>query len=268
MIAAALASLFLAQGLPAAAPNAAEPALDPRLEQCLQLARTDPATAITTASQWLEEAQGLEEAQTPATSQPRQCLGQAYVSLLRWEAAVEQFTMARDARPEGDRLSRARYGAMGGNAALASEDAATAVPLLDQAMLDAREAGDRPLAGEIAVDLAVARYGAGDAEAAAATLEEARKLAPQYAPAWHISSMLARNTGDLVSASNYIATALALAPKDPDIGIEAGLVAALAGDDATARNNFEAVLANAPGTPHAEAAQAYLKQLDNPPSQQ
>jgi hypothetical protein len=89
-----------------------------RLSQCLELARTDPATAIATAGLWLIEAHDAGKAW------PQQCLGQAYVGVLRWKAAHDAFLGARDAALSSDYTARARLGAMAGNAALAGNDEA------------------------------------------------------------------------------------------------------------------------------------------------
>ena len=121
-----------------------------RLTQCLEQARTDPATAITTAGLWLIEAHDAGKAL------PQQCLGQAYVSVLRWDAAHDAFLAARDAVLSSDYAVRARLGAMAGNAALAGNDLTTALADLDKAVADAGRAGDKPRAGSIASTLVCA----------------------------------------------------------------------------------------------------------------
>jgi hypothetical protein len=104
--------ILLAFALFAAQAAAAEiPVEQDRLQVCLGEARRDPTTAISNASQWLGEAEGAERAL------PQQCLGQAYVSLLRWDAAENAFRAARDASI--DPLARARLGAMAGGRSLA-----------------------------------------------------------------------------------------------------------------------------------------------------
>ncbi|MBO0749524.1 MAG: hypothetical protein J2O44_03700, partial [Porphyrobacter sp.] len=98
-----------------------------RLTVCLDQARTDPATAITTAGTWLSEAHDTGRAL------PQQCLGQAYVSLLRWDAARDAFIAARDAALPSDYAVRARLGAMAGNAAFAAKDLSGALADLGKA---------------------------------------------------------------------------------------------------------------------------------------
>jgi tetratricopeptide (TPR) repeat protein len=254
MILSALALFGAAQAVEVAtaAPGSAEQA---RLGQCLDQARTDPATAITTAGLWLIEARGAGKAL------PQQCLGQAYVSVLRWDAARDAFLAARDAALAGDHAVRARLGGMAGNAALAGKDFPAALSDLDQAVADAGLAGDKPLAGSIGADKARALVALGRNEEAAAALRQARADAPQDAGVWLLSATLARRTGDLEAAQAQIETAAGLDPRDPAIGLEAGVIAALAGNDDAARKSWDAVVALAPEAPEAKSAKAYLAEI-------
>lgn len=230
-----------------------------RLDQCLDQARTDPATAITTAGLWLIEARGAGKAL------PQQCLGQAYVSLLRWDAAHEAFLAARDAALASDHAVRARLGAMAGNAALADKDFPAALADLDAAVADAGLAGEKPLAGSIAADKARALVALGREGEAATALSQARTDAPQDAGVWLLSATLSRRTGDLESAQAQIETAAGLDPRDPAIGLEAGVIAALAGHDDAARKSWDAVVALAPDAPEAKSARAYLAEIGGKP---
>ncbi|MGZ5826373.1 MAG: tetratricopeptide repeat protein [Croceibacterium sp.] len=247
-------ALLVAQAVVAATapPHSGEQA---QLTECLQQARTDPATAITTASLWLNEAHDAGKAL------PQQCLGQAYVSLLRWDAAHGAFVAARDAAQANDYAVRARLGAMAGNAALAKSDYATALADLESAVADAERAADKPLAGPIGADKARALVGLGRNDEAAATLQQARADAPQDPDVWLLSATLSRRAGDLKSAQAQIETAAGLAPTDPAIGLEAGVVAELAGNDEAARKNWNAVVALAPDGPEAKSARAYLAEI-------
>lgn len=247
------AALALAQAASAAPTTTAAEA---RLRACLDLARTDPAGAIATASEWAGEEAGAE------VSLPQQCLGFAYVSLLRWEAAAEAFLIARDAREPEDRGARARLGAMAGNAALAAGDFEGAATVLTAAQADAEASGLDEVAGAAAADRARALVGAGRGAEAQEVLTGAQILAPQVADVWLLSAALARRNGDLRRAAELIATAAALAPADGEIGLEAGLIAALAGDDAAARRAWDAVVALDPAAPQAASARAYLAQLE------
>lgn len=254
MFLAALA-LFAAQAAAEAATAPANSAEQARLTVCLQQARTDPATAITTAGLWLLEAHDAGKAL------PQQCLGQAYVSLLRWAAAEKAFVAARDAALDSDHAVRARLGGMAGNAALGGNDFATAVVDLDEALADAGLAGDKPLAGSIGADRARALVALNRTEEAAAALQQARADAPQDANVWLLSATLSRRTGDLKSAQAQIETAAGLAPNDPAVGLEAGVIAELAGNDEAARKSWNAVVAFAPDGPEATSAKAYLAQI-------
>ena len=249
--------LALAQQAATAAPPTLEEA---RLSACMAEARTDPAQAITTASQWLEGLSGV------ATSAPQQCLGFAYMGLLRWDAAMLAFQTARDARGADDHVQRARLGSMAGNAALAGGHALVAEGAFARAVEDGVAGGDPALAGQAAADRARALVALADLPAAAQALARARELAPQEANVWLLSATLARRQQDLTQASAWIATAGQLAPNDAGVALEAGLIAGMAGDDATARAQWQAVMLNAPGTPQARAAADYLHQLETNPT--
>jgi len=239
-----------------AAAVAPAPVKETRLRSCLEEARTDPSTAIITASAWTSEASG------EAASLPQQCLGFAYMSLLRWEAAEQAFVAARDARPQDDQPARARLGAMAGNAALAGDSFARAVELLGTAQVDAEAAGLSELAGQVAADRARALVGTGREAEAGEVLAGAQILSPQAAEVWLLSATLERRNGDLSRARGFIATAASLAPQDPEIGLEAGLISALTGQDEAAREAWQSVLSLAPDSPHADTARTYLARLD------
>jgi tetratricopeptide (TPR) repeat protein len=230
-----------------------------RLTVCLAQARRDPASAIVSASTWLNESAGAER------SYPQQCLGLAYVSLLRWQAAEQAFMAAHDARAESDAGGRARLAAMAGNAALAEGRQQDARARFEQAQAEAATAGDLALAGEIAADRAQALVGLGLFDEAAQALADARRDAPQQSDIWLLSATLSRRQGKLAEAQGQIETAVALAPNDPAIGLEAGLIAALAGRDEAARQSWQSVVRLAPDAPEAATARSYLAQLDPPP---
>lgn len=247
------AGLIFAQ---AAAPTTVE---QDRLQVCMDQARSDPASSIATANEWLEGSYG------PQTSAPQQCLGFAFTSLLRWEAAREAFTKARDAASEEDRVRRARLGAMAANAALAGSAYQAAADLLNTAQADAAASGNGALAGEIAADRARALVGLERADEAASALERARELAPQDAQVWLLSATLARRQGELETAQAWIETADALAPENLAVLLEAGLIAALAGRDDVARTTWQSVVLIDAESPEAAAARSYIEQLEGVP---
>ena len=250
-----LLSLVFAQAAAAAVPS---PEQD-RLLACQREARSDPTSAIVTASAWLKEAVGEDR------SYPQECLGFAYVSLLRWQTAEDAFLAAREARPATDFADRAKLAAMAGNAALAESRYQAALQHLDLARGDATAAADAPLAGEIATDRSEAFVGLGQPDDAAAALADARRDAPQNIETWLLSATLARRQNKLDEAQKDIETAAALAPKDPAVGLEAGVIAALAGRDEAARQSWRSVIDLAPNEPEAATARTYLAQLGEAP---
>lgn len=243
-----------------------------RLEVCLGTARTDPASAISQASQWL-----AEEA-APYTSRPRQCLGTAYMSLLRWEAAEEAFIAARDDRPSGQHAARANLGAMAGNAALAAENYEDALTALDIAQGDAETAMRNQISGEIAADRARALVGLGREQEARNSLSYARGKAPQVAVIWLLSATLERRLKEYDAAQRFITTARALGPSRTEnnsatksnldtgilseITLEAGLIAALAGRFEAAEKSWQSLLNSFPNSPSADQARKYLAHLE------
>lgn len=226
-----------------------------RLTACIDLARTDIATAIVTADEWLGGIKGSERAW------PLQCLGIANTRMMRWEAAEEAFLTARDALPPEGKLRRARLGAMAGNAAMADERPGAALAALDQARDDAGQAGELGLAGEFEIDRSRALVALDRQTEAEAALNTARRDASQNAETWLLSATLARRLDKLQDAQSYIETAAALAPADVDIGLEAGVIAVLAGHDDAARKSWQSVITAAPGSEPAKLAQSYIDQL-------
>ena len=254
-----LASLAFAQlSVPLNLPFGAPSLEDDRLRACMTTVRSDPAAAIITASQWLEGLAG------PATSAPQQCLGFAYMGVLRWDAAAQAFVAARDARRADDLLERARLGTMAGNAALAGERPGDALHLFEQAQADATAGGDPLVAGSISTDRARAFVALGRNLDGAQALAQARELAPQDAGVWLLSATLARRMDDFASARGWIAIAAALDSANPAIGLEAGVIAVLSGGDDAARASWQSVIALAPSSPQADTARTYLAQLEAP----
>jgi len=253
MIAAAL--LALAQTPASAPPPAAPTAADDRLAVCMDKARNDPATAITEASAW------SAEVSAESGSYAQQCLGMAYTSLLRWEAAEHAFLAARDATPETAHTRRAQLAAMAGNAALAEDRGAAALLALGLAAGDARAAGDAGLQSVVEVDRARALVQQGDTAQAETALATARTLDPQSPYAWLLSATLARRLGKLDEAQSQIETAAALSPNYPEVGLEAGVIAMLRGNEQAAAQSWRSVVALDPGGEAAATARDYLAQL-------
>lgn len=229
-----------------------------RLSTCITQARKDVTTAIVTADEWLKEAKGTERAY------PLQCLGLAYANLMRWEAAEETFTAARDALDGTTPKWRARLGGMAANAALADQRPGAALALLDTACADARAGADDTMAGGFEIDRARALVALDRPEEAEQALNTARRDAPQSTESWLLSATLARRMGKLEDAQFFIETASAMNPVDLEIGLEAGLIAALAGRDDAARKSWQSVIKAAPDSDIAKQARAYLEQMEQP----
>lgn len=279
MILAALLPLLLAQAGPSVAPgaggalpqapleiprkrrDAAAPAAAlSRFDQCRAMATSDPARAVEEAEAWRAGVKGS------ARAAPGQCLGLALTGLGRFNAAAEAFAAAREDTPVIEPATRARLGAMAGNALLAAGRNEAALAQLDQAHGEALGAGDPRLAGDISVDRAralVALQREGDAAAALAT---ARANAPENGQGWLLSATLARRQGRLAEAQQQIQVAAQLLPLDPEVGLEAGVIAVLAGNDGAARRSWLSVIKAAPDSGAARTAQSYLDQLGPEPS--
>lgn len=232
-----------------------EPAIDPALTDCVDLARKDRTAAIARAREWIARANG------PG---PQQCLGFA-------ETQGEQWTEAAAAFREGARLSgtdgtsAARLWAQAGNASLLGGEPAAAVASLDNAL----GSGGLPeglARGEAYLDRARAHVALKDMAAARGDLDEALRLAPQDPLAWLLSATLARRMNDLPLASKHIAEAARRASDDASVALEQGVIAALSADDDGARAAFTRAATLGNGTPVASAAKAYLGQLDTAPA--
>ena len=225
-------------------------------EGCVDDMAANPAAGAAAAQSALDRAQGEERVRAGL------CLGVALGAMERWGEAQTAFLRARDAAPPTDAASRARLGAMAGNAALAGGSAATALPILDVAQAAAKTAQDTDLLGTIAVDRARAFVALDQQAQAASALADARMAAPGDPQAWLLSATLSRRQNKLTEAQTQIERAAQIAPQDPEIGLEAGVIAVLGGRDAAARKSWQSVVATAPASDAAKTATGYLAQLD------
>lgn len=224
---------------------------------CIGEVEANPAAGAVAAQQALDRAVGEERVRAGL------CLGVALGALERWSEAQTAFLRARDAAPPADSASRARLGAMAGNAALAGGSASAALPILDVAQGAAKTAQDTDLLGTIAVDRARAFVALGQKPQAEVALAEARSAAPGDAQTWLLSATLSRRDNKLAEAQTQIERAAQIAPRDPEIGLEAGVIAVLGGRDAAARKSWQSVVSAAPQSDAAKTAKGYLAQLDN-----
>ena len=237
-----------------AAQSVALPA-PPSRAGCLGAVEADPARSAEVARQALADATGHERVRAGL------CLGVALSDLGQWSDAREAFVNARDAAAGDDHASRARLGAMAGNAALAAGQPGQALSLLGPAASDAQAANDTALTASIALDRARALVALNQPDEAAAALAQARAAEPDFAQAWLLSATLSRRQNKLIEAQAQIEKAAQLAPRDPEVGLEAGVIAMLSGQEEAARRSWTSVLAMAPQSDAAATAKQYLAQL-------
>lgn len=239
--------------LQAASPAAAQPlpTLDEvQFAECLTLASKDPASAISSASEWTQEKGGYLA---------RACHGFALATDFKFDLAVPILSEAATlAEAKGDPRA-ARFWAQAGNAAIAAGQADIAVDALGKALASNTLANNER--ADCEVDRARAFVALGknaDGEAALAT---ARQLAPENGAAWLLSATLARRLNKLPDALAFIQTAAAVLPSDPAVALEAGNIAIAAGDDDTARKQWEQTIKIAPNSRQATTARAQLATL-------
>lgn len=225
------------------------------LDKCFDQLEQDPARAHTMAQIRRSETTGIDRVLA------NHCLGTASSELGLWDDARAAFIAAREETPADETRTRARFGTLAGNAALAGGDPDAALRLLTLAGTDAQDAGSAPLEALAAIDKARALVTLGRAEEALDALEAATTLAPERGEGWLLKATLLRRLERLGDAQTAIERAAALTPGDPQIGLEAGVIAVLAGREGAARQSWQSVVDLAPDSPLAAAAKDYLAQL-------
>ena len=230
---------------PAAAPDPAQK----RLDECLDLAATDPQRGEVKAVAWRGEGGGYRA---------RQCLGVAYANQNRWQSAAGALEQAaREA--ERERGGAAEIWARTGNAWLAAGDPAKARAALDAALASGNLLGLE--LGEAYLDRARARVAAKDLEGARGDLDHALESAGSDPLTWLLSASLARLQGDLKRAKTDIDEALRRSPDDANVQLEAGNIAALLKDEPGARAAWTRAIELAPGSEISERARGALAQF-------
>jgi len=221
-----------------------------QFSECLTLARTDPASAVTEASLWAQKGGGYLA---------RACQGFALATDFKFDLALPILTDAAKGADEKGDPRTARFWAQAGNAALVAGTPQAALDALAQALksesLSPQERGD----GEI--DRARALVALNQNDDAEKALATARALSPENGTAWLLSATLARRLNKLADALAYIQTAAALSPRDAAVALEAGNIAIAAGDEAAARKQWEQVIAIAPDSRQAISAKSQMAAL-------
>lgn len=241
-------SILLA--IAAAAATAEDP--ETLFRNCTQIARSDPAKALSVAGDWRVRGGGIAA---------RQCAGLAYTGQERWSLAAEAFEKgAREAAEIGD-PREADMWTQAGNAWLAEGDAAKARAAFDEAL--ATSALTPELRGEVHLDRGRAGVALDDLGAARNDINKGLELVPADPFAWYLSAALALREGDMVKAKADIEHAVSLAPDSADVLLQAGTVIGTTGDLDTARTYYERAIKAAP---ESEAAQRAKAALDAPPA--
>lgn len=225
------------------------------LEECFELAESDPARAHVRAQLQRDSTSGADRILA------NHCLGLAATNLGRWDEAQLAFLTARNESLAGDLAFRARLGAMAGNAALPGGDVQTALALFEQAEADARASASADLIALVEVDKARALVALGRNDEAEALLRDAATIRPKDVEPILLLATLLRRLSRLDEAQTAIAQAAELDPADPSIGLEAGVIAILSGREDAARQSWQSVIDTAPASAQAEIAQTYLDDL-------
>lgn len=225
------------------------------LSECLDQLDEDPARAHTQAQIRSKETRGTDRVVA------NHCLGLAATELGLWQDARAAFLAARDETPADQMSTRARFGTMAGNAALAGGDAEAAATLLAAAQADARSAASATLEALAAIDTSRALVALERPQDALKALATATRLEPDHAEGWLLTATLFRRMDRLSDAQEAIEQAAKLAPMEADIGLEAGVIAVLSDREEAARRSWQSVIDTQPDSLAAQTAARYLEQL-------
>ena len=232
------------------------------LARCLNQLEEDPSRAHTQAQIRRNETSGADRVVA------NHCLGLASTELGLWQDARDAFWAARKETPMDEPQTRARFGIMAGNAALAGANAKDAEALLAEAQDDAARAASAPLQAVAASDQARALVALNQPEAALALLETSTQMLPQRDEGWLLKATLLRRLDRLDEAQAAIERAVDLAPNNAQAGLEAGVIAVLSGRDDAARESWQSVIETQPDSLAAQTAKDYLAQLGPAPDPQ
>lgn len=231
------------------------------LAKCLAQLEESPARAHSQAQIRRTETSGAERVIA------NHCLGLAATELGLWDDARTAFIAARDETSANEVRTRARFGTMAGNAALAGGDATSALSILTASQNDARTAASATLEALAASDSARALVALNRPDEALTALETATRLDPSRAESWLLTATLLRRLDRLDDAQTAIERAVELAPLEGAIGLEAGVIAVLSGREDAARQSWQSVINTQPDSLAAKTAQGYLAQIPPAPGE-
>lgn len=214
---------------------------------CIRIVQADGDRGVAAANDWLVKGGGMVA---------RQCLGQAYVKVERWDAAAQAFEQAASEAETAQDPRRSDFWVQAGNARLAAGEAGAARKAFDAALATTTLTPE--LRGEVHLDRGRAAVAADDLAAARADFDQGLKLVPADPFAWYLSSALALRQNDLARAQKDVAEAVRLAPDEPEILLHAGNVAGASGELDAAHGLYRKAIAAAPGSPLAARAQAAI----------
>ena len=233
-----------ARSAAAAAPDTAS-----RSAACEATAAADPSAGAAEALAWLEHADD---------ARGWRCLALARTGQERWGDATTAYGAAHGLTDPAETVLRAQLAAEAGKLAGRAGDAALALEWFDRAGQTARAAGTARLAGEIAIDRAIALAGAERWDEARAALAEAREAAPSQPDAYTLSAAEARRRGALDEARTHLSSALALAPDDPSVLLEAAAILQAEGRPVEALAALDTIRERHPRSVEAQLAEAAI----------
>jgi tetratricopeptide (TPR) repeat protein len=231
--------MILALAVALATATAPDPAGLARYKQCLELAATNPAEALTFSNQWRVDGGGV-----PA----RHCAGLAYLTQKDYPAATATLeAAARAAEAAKDPRAGDLWG-QAGNAALLGDKPAQAIADFNAGLAAIGE-GDRQARADMLIDHARAAAALGKYDVAHDDVTKAVALDPKSADGWLLLATLERGAGNLPAAEAAVLKASQYGDGDPDVAVEAGFIALAQGKVALARAAWQAVVKVTPDSP-------------------
>ncbi len=214
-----------------------------RYRQCLTLVQSDPAAAITFATEWRAVGGGVAA---------RHCLALADGAKGDYAAAATELIAAAGAAEASHDPHAADLWGQAGNAALLDHRPAAAIASFASGIT---VAGSEPVRlAALLTDRARALVELNRPTEAKTDLTRATQLDPSMVAGWLLLATLDRRLNDLPAAERALLEAARREPEDADVALEAGNIAGAQGRLDLARAEWSKVVAKAPGTDAAAAA--------------